>query len=397
MYESSPIARHLPVMRLAFRSLFLLGALFSLVAMLVWGAFWHGNMLLTPHGGMLWWHQHEMLFGFGAAIAVGFLLTAVQNWTGRPGLHGLPLLGLVSVWLAGRGVLAYPGDLPAIGLAVIDLAFLPLATLVLATQVVRAGQWRNLVFVPVLFLLFLGNTLMHVGLMEGDAWLVRKATQLSILLIALLMVVLGGRVIPFFTSRRLGRPQAARLVWLEASAVGSVAVLVLMQLLSIGMVIPDMAWSIVAALGAVTNTVRLGRWEGLRCLHEPLLWGLHASYAFICLGLAAWAVMPLGWVTPSLALHIIAVGGMATMMLAMMARVALGHTGRTIEALPGIGVALVAMLLAALLRALVPLVWPQVSHWTLSLSILCWLLAFSLFMWRYTLPLMSGRVDGREG
>ncbi|MFC3282061.1 NnrS family protein [Litchfieldella rifensis] len=397
MSPFSLLIRVMPLWRLAFRPFFLLGALFSLLAMLVWGAFWHGDILLRPHGGMIWWHQHEMLFGFGAAIVAGFLLTAVQNWTGQRSVQGLPLLALVGVWLLGRVLMAYPSGLSATWLALADTAFLPLTVLALAMPVVRVRQWHNLIFVPVLGLLALTNALMHWGVMQGDGQLIRAAAQLAILLIALLMVVLGGRVIPFFTSRRLGRPQSARLKWLELASMGTVMALVIMQLLSLGVYLPSGAWAGVALLAAAVNTLRLSRWEGLYCLREPLLWGLHASYAFVCLGLAMWGLAALGLVAASLALHAITVGGIGTMMLAMMARVSLGHTGRPILTLPGIGLALRLMLLAAVLRALVPVFWPQVSHWTLSLSILCWVLAFSIFVWHYAKPLSTARVDGQEG
>ncbi|EPC00856.1 hypothetical protein L861_13785 [Litchfieldella anticariensis FP35 = DSM 16096] len=393
---SATLARAMPLWRLAFRPFFLLGALFSLVAMLVWGAFWHGDVLLRPYGGMLWWHQHEMLFGFGAAIVVGFLLTAVQNWTGQRGLHGLPLVGLVALWLAGRVLLAFPPGVE-IWAALVDLAFLPLAALVLARSVIRVRQWRNLIFLPVLGLLFLANVLMHMGWLQGDSLTIHIAAHLAILLISLLMVVLGGRVIPFFTSRRLGQPQPVRLKWLELASMGTVMALVVMQLASLGVYLPSGVWAGVALLAAVLNALRLSRWEGLYCLREPLLWGLHASYAFVCLGLAMWGLAALDLVNTSLALHTITVGGIGTMMLAMMARVSLGHTGRPIETLPGMGLALGLMVLAAVLRALVPALWPQVSHWTLSLSILCWLLAFSIFIGRYALSLLTARVDGQDG
>lgn len=140
MLMSSGLTRAMPLWRLAFRPFFLLGSLFSLLAMLAWGAFWHGTTLLRPHGGMLWWHQHEMLFGFTAAIVVGFLLTAVQNWTGRPGLRGLPLLVLAALWLSGRVSLAFPAGLPALPLVLLDIAFLPVAATALAWPVFKVGS-----------------------------------------------------------------------------------------------------------------------------------------------------------------------------------------------------------------------------------------------------------------
>ncbi|WP_148252164.1 NnrS family protein [Aidingimonas lacisalsi] len=391
------IERVMPLWRLAFRPFFLLGAVFSLVAMLVWGGFWHGEILLMPHGGMLWWHQHEMLFGFGGAIVVGFLLTAVQNWTGRPGLHGGPLCGLVMLWLAGRVLLAFPPDMAPIWPALVDLVFLPLAAVALGISVIRVRQWRNLIFIPVLLLMTTANGWMHWGAIQANGQAVRDGAQMAILLMVLLMVVLGGRVIPFFTSRRLGTMQPSRWLWLEIVSIGTIALLVLMSGIGSLTSLPAETWAIVALTAAAANTLRLCRWQGLRCLHEPLLWGLHGSYAFVCLGLAMWGLASFGWLGTSLALHAITIGGMSTMMLAMMARVSLGHTGRAIRTLPGIGVALGLMMLAAVLRALLPVIWPQLFPWTLSLSVLCWVLAFTLFVWRYARLLATPRADGQAG
>ncbi|WP_209316412.1 NnrS family protein [Halomonas salinarum] len=400
----SALSRVMPLWRLAFRPFFLLGALFSLLAMGVWGAFWHGSLLLAPQGGMVWWHQHEMLFGFVAAIVAGFLLTAVQNWTGQRSLHGWSLLAVVLVWLAGRLVIAFPGLMSPFGgpsglpVALVDLAFLPLVAGAMARRVIRVKQWRNLIFVPVLALLVTANALMHWGLAQGDAALVRTGAHLAVLLITLLMVVLGGRVIPFFTSRHLNRPKAepcARLEWL---AIGGVASLVLIGLSrAVGIEAPAILTAVLAIVAGVANLVRLARWEGWRTRHEPLLWGLHASYAFVGLGLVMFGLSALEVLSLSLAIHALTVGGMATMILSMLSRVSLGHTGRTIKALPGIGVALGMMLLAAALRALVPTLWPQITHWTLSLSILLWCLAYTVFVLHYAWPLLSARPDGKEG
>lgn len=401
---SSTLSRVMPLWRLAFRPFFLFGALFSLLAMLAWGAFWHGSLLFEPLGGMVWWHQHEMLFGFVAAIVAGFLLTAVQNWTGQRSLHGWPLLAIVLVWLAGRLVMAFPGLMSPPGapnglsVALVDLAFLPLVAGVMARLVIRAKQWRNLIFVPVLVLLVVANALMHWGLARGDGTLVRAGAHLAVLLITLLMVVLGGRVIPFFTSLRLKRPKAQPSAWLERLAIGGVAALVLIGLLgAAGLVMPALLTAALAISAGLANLWRLARWEGGRTLREPLLWGLHASYAFVGLGLVMFGLAALGALPATLAIHALTVGGMGTMILSMLSRVSLGHTGRPIETLPGIGVALGMMLLAATLRALVPTLWPQVTHWMLSLSILLWCLAYAVFLMHYAWPLLSSRPDGGEG
>lgn len=203
---------------------------------------------------------------------------------------------------------------------------------------------------------------------------------------------------PFFTSRRPQRPEAERWPWLEVLAVGGVAAMVLAQLVGlVGVALPARGWAILAIVTGLANTLRLLRWEGWYGWKEPLLWGLHLSYAFICARLAMWGMAALGAVALSLAVHALTVGGMSTMMLAMMSRVSLGHTGRPIVTLPGIGIALALLIAAALLRALLPAFWPQASHWALSLAILFWCLAFGLYLCRYGPVLLKRRADGVEG
>ncbi|MGR2738807.1 NnrS family protein [Billgrantia sp. Q4P2] len=400
MNNASPAPRQprLPLARLAFRPFFLLASLFSVLAMVVWFAFWHGDILLRPHGGLMWWHQHEMIFGFGAAVVVGFLLTAVQNWTGRKSVSGAPLLGLVALWLAARVTLAFPMGLPAGLLITLDLAFLPLAALVMARLVLAAKLWRNLMFVPVLLLLAGANLAMHLGVAQGKLALIREGAYLAVLLIAVLMVLLGGRVIPFFTSRKLGRPQPEPIPLLEKLTLGSVLAVVLLQLaLLLGVAVPAALQASAMLIAAIASLVRLARWEGHLTLREPLLWGLHLSYAFVPLGLTMWALALFGAFRVELAVHAMAIGGIGAMMLAMMARVSLGHTGRAIRTLPGIGVGLGLMFAAALLRAPILAMFPQITHWTYNLSIIFWCIAYLIFLFHYTLPLLSARVDGQEG
>ncbi|QTF92938.1 NnrS family protein [Halomonas sp. BM-2019] len=387
-----------PVARLAFRPFFLLASLFSVLALVVWFAFWHGDILLRPHGGLMWWHQHEMIFGFGAAVAVGFLLTAAQNWTGQPSLRGAPLLGLVGLWLAARLLLAFPLGLPAGVLMAVDLAFLPLAALALGRMVAAARQWRNLVFVPILLLMAVANLAMHLGVMRGQLPPIREGGYLGVLLIATLMVLLGGRVIPFFTSRRLGRPKPADWTMLERLSLWSIYAVVLLQLavlLEVELPRGLLGWTMLVA--AAANGVRLARWDGLRTLGEPLLWGLHLSYAFIVVGLVMWALALTGVFRVELALHALAIGGIASMMLAMMSRVSLGHTGREIRTLPGIGLGLALMFAGAVLRSPILAMFPQITHWTYNLSILFWCIAYLVFLFHYTVPLLSTRADGKDG
>lgn len=251
---------------------------------------------------------------------------------------------------------------------------------------------------PILVALTLANLGMHRALIMGDGSLLRGSAHLAVLLIVLLMVVLGGRIIPFFTSRRLQRPQPSHQAWLEWLAIGSVVALPLAQAIGLADAsLPAGGLALLAFAAATANTLRLLRWEGWRGWQEPLLWGLHLSYAFVCLGLAMWGLAALGIVAVSLAVHAFTVGGMTIMMLAMMSRVALGHTGRAIVTRPGIGIALALLALAAVARALLPALWPDGSHWALSAAILLWCLAFAIYLYRYGHVLLTRRIDGAEG
>lgn len=388
----------LPMLRLAFRPFFLLAALFSVVSLLVWLAFWHGNILLRPYGGLVFWHQHEMLFGFAAAVVGGFLLTAVCNWTGLPSLNGGPLLGLVLLWLLGRVLMAFPMGLPGWLLLAVDLAFLPVVAVVMARLVITAKRWRNLIFIPVLLLFAAANLAMHLGVMKGNAELIRQAAYLAVLLITLMMTVVGGRVIAMFTANRLGRAKPEPIPLLEGVTLVSTASVVLLQLaIMLGVAVPALLLGGVMLLAALANSIRMARWGGLHSWREPLLWGLHGSYACIPLGLIMWGLSLMGLMRTELAVHALTIGGMGTMMLAMMARVSLGHTGRPIRTLPGIGVALGLMLTAAVVRSPVLAFFPQITHWTYTLSIIFWCMAYAIFLMHYTWPLMQARVDGQDG
>ena len=393
----SSVAARLPLARLAFRPFFLLAAAFSVVALLVWLAFWHGIFVLSPRAGMLWWHQHEMLFGVVGAVVSGFLLTAVQTWTGLRGLHGAPLLGLVALWLGARLGLAFP-VLPQALVMALDVGFLLIVCAVMALMVIRAKRWRNLIFVPVLAILAGANLGSHLGVLQGDPELVRQSSYLAVLLVTLIMGVLGGRVIPMFTANRLGLKRRPALPWLEGMALGSLALAVVLQLTrTLGADLPDSVLALALLVAALAHPLRLIRWQGRATGREPLLWSLHLSYAFVPLGLLLWALGLWGVGRAELGVHAITVGAMGTMMLSMMSRVSLGHTGRPMRCLPGIGVALGLLVAAGLSRSLVLALWPSITHWVYSLSILLWCLGYAIFLAHYVPILGSSRVDGQDG
>ncbi|MEO1830451.1 MAG: NnrS family protein [Pseudomonas sp.] len=386
---SHPVA----LFRLGFRPFFLAAAVFAVLAIPLWVTAWFGGLEWQPAGGWLAWHRHEMVFGFAAAVVVGFLLTAVQNWTGIAGLSGWPLAGLAALWLAARigWLLGLPGWL----LLPLDLAFLPVAALALGRRLVKVKQRRNYPTVLVLLLLSLCNLVALAGLLQGDHSLQRQGVLGAIWLIASLMTLIGGRVIPFFTRNGLGLTSAPEpLAWLDnALLVGSIVV-ALLVLSGAGLRPYPFQAFLFAALGA-GHLLRLLRWHKPAIWRVPLLWSLQLSYlwmALACLMMAGWHA---GWgVGFSQAVHLLVIGGVAGMILAMIARVTLGHTGRALQPPALISVAFAALNLAVPARVWLSIWSPQVGYW---LAAALWALAFLLFVGCYGPMLLSPRVDGKPG
>ncbi|PMY55234.1 MULTISPECIES: NnrS family protein [Pseudomonas] len=383
-----------PLFRLAFRPFFLAGCLLAVLVIPLWLAAFSGSISnWQPAGGWLGWHRHELLFGFGLAIIAGFLLTAVQTWTGRPGLSSKPLAALALLWLLAR--VAWLANAPWPLLAVLELAF-PLAVAVLMGFTLwKVRQKRNYPIVVVLMLLALADGLSLYGLVEGHEGWQRQGVLSGLWLVAAMMGLIGGRVIPFFTQRGLGRVDGvAAWPWLDRLLlVGSPLVALLY---AAGPALAPNVWvGLLFAVLAAGHLVRLVRWHDRALWRVPLLWSLHLAYGWLavaCLGMALWHFgVP---VNPSLAVHCLTIGAMAGLVLAMIARVSLGHTGRPLEPPSGMTLAFILLNLACLSRVVLILFLPLAALW---LAGLCWALAFALYTWRYGPMLLRARVDGHPG
>ncbi|MEH6669208.1 NnrS family protein [Halopseudomonas sp.] len=379
---------------LGFRPFFLAGAIFATLAIPLWIAAWLGLAgSWQPVGGWLAWHMHEMLFGFVAAIVAGFLLTAVQNWTGVPGLKGRPLIALAAVWLLAR--LAWLAALPVWLVVTLDMLFLPAVALVMARSVWIARQPRNYPIVLVLILLALCNLASLMGLAQGDFTLQRQGNIGALWLVAALMSIIGGRVIPFFTQRGLDLPHPIpALPWLDHLLLaGSIAVALLM-LGGIALQ-PSVGMGLLFALLGAGHMARLLLWHHPRIWQVPLLWSLHLAYAWLIIALYAMALWNAGWlISFSQAIHLLTIGSMSGLILAMIARVSLGHTGRPLKPAPAISAAFILLNLAVPARVWMTTQWPQTGFW---LAALCWGGAFALFVWHYAGMLYRPRPDGRPG
>lgn len=384
----------IPLFRLGFRPFFLLGSLFSCLAMLGWLGQLNNWFALPGIGNPIWWHAHEMLFGFGAAIVAGFLLTAVQNWTAHPGVRSWPLALIVGMWVLPRCLLPWLGEDNLILMA-LDLAWLPLCAWFLAKPVIMTRQWRNLFFVPLLLILTLLN---GASWLWRDEWsTVEHLLITTVLLFTTLIAVMGGRVIPFFTARGTGQEKASPSPWLERGALASLWLILLLWLL------PD-SWTnylYMVPLYIVAAGLHLGRqlrWRPGTTLAQPLLWSLHLAYLFIPLGLLALAAQAAGLpLSLSLASHLLSAGCMGTMILGMIARVSLGHSGRALHVGRRITLAFALVILSASVRVLLPLYWPTLTLTGWNLSGWSWVAAYGLFVWVYTPILTRPRADGRPG
>ncbi|HKT97823.1 MAG TPA: NnrS family protein [Paraburkholderia sp.] len=377
---------------LGFRPFYLGGALFGTAAMLAWLAELDGHPLPRLHPylpGMLW-HVHEMIFGFAAAIVAGFLLTAVRAWTSITPAQGKSLAALWLLWLAGRAAVGYAP--PAVAMAV-DVAFLPVCALVLLRVLVHA-QNRHNIFLPVaLGLLALTNVAFHVtAIMGRPDWALHSA-YVAVGLLVLFVTVIGGRIIPSFTVNAVPGFAYRRWRFVEAAVVPLTALAFVLD----GFGAPGPAIALAAALAACAQGLRLVGWRSWRVGNRPILAILHVAYAWIPLGFAMLALAAIGLVAHSLAIHAFTVGAVSCAIVAMITRTARGHTGRPLVA----GRAEVAcyglLVLAAIVRVLIPLLWPQQALAAIDVSGACWVVAFAVYCARYAGWLWSPRLDGKEG
>lgn len=388
-----------PIWRLAFRPLFLGGSLFSIMAIAWWVYFWASPSGWLPHGGPVLWHGHEMLFGFGAAIVVGFLLTAVQSWTGVIGLRGKPLAVLVLSWIMGRLVLAFgvatgfSGEL----IAAVDISFLLLSTIAMAYPVIKVKQWRNLMFVPILLVLSFLNTMVHWAVINHHTDIATQSLHGSIILFSLIIAILGGRVIPAFTANATLCTKKTPHKWLEIISILSIILLLVIALQGFNNV-PSLLLLVVSSIAALANGWRFSRWGFQYSTSVPLLWSLHLAYIFIPIGFMLLALQSIGLMdNVSAALHSITIGAMGGMILAMTSRVTLGHTGRQLTPPRLIALAYIFIFLAAVIRVIVPAWFSELSYWAITTAGVLWVLAFSIYFVFYAPMLLTKRIDNRPG
>jgi uncharacterized protein involved in response to NO len=381
----------LPVLALGFRPFFLAAGTWAVLTVALWLAMLHGLWPWPNHPTGIAWHAYEMLFGYLTAVMAGFLLTAVRNWTGMPTATGAQLAALVGLWLAGR--LAPWLDWPAWLITGVDLAFLPALALALRRPLWHGPNPVNRFFLGLLTAMTLAGALVHLGALGLLAGGETRGHRLMLDLMLVVLLLVSGRVMPFFIERGIQGAQPRVRPWIERLTFGLAGALVVVDLVA------PLTWpaGILAIALGLTLLLRLIGWHDRRVWTTPMLTVLYAGLLWLALGLILDGLPAFGLLAPRAAMHTLTVGAIGVVTLGMMARVAVGHTGRPMQAAPLTLLAFVLINLAALLRGLGPLLLPAGYQVWLMAGGLCWIAAFALFLWVHTPLLLTARPDGRPG
>lgn len=387
-----------------FRPFFLGAGIYAALAVaawLVWLAIHAMGAVVTeitiaepPH----LWHAHEMVFGFGAAALGGFLLTAVPNWTGTERLHGSGLAVVFAAWLVGRAVMWSTAALPATLTAVVDLTFLPLLGFLIWRKFGSHLKPRNAVFLVLVAVMVAGNALYHADRLEAYPGGMALGVSMGLAALVLLITIIGGRTIPGFTKNAMVRMGVEDRLPVQNGPLDAACILLVAAVFIAYLVdAPNPLTAGLAAAAAAANAVRFALWRTLAILHQPIVWVLHAGYAWMVLGLAMMAAaLGFGLGSDVAALHAFGTGAVGTMILAIMSRASLGHSGRPLIAPRPVVAAYVLVSIAALLRTFAPQFIPDLYMELMLASALVWIAAFSLFAITFAPILLTPRAPARK-
>jgi uncharacterized protein involved in response to NO len=379
-----------------FRPFFLVAIAYGLIAVPLWLAIRELGLAPLPLMPPQLWHGHEMLFGFAGAAIAGFLLTAVPGWTQTRRFAGWPLVALSALWAAGRLAFGLSNYLPIGLVAALELAFLPALAATIAVPLLRTRN-RNSVLLVVLLALWLVDGAFFCALARGNPALASNTLQVTLDIVLVMITIIGGRIVPAFTANAL-RKRGLQVAQRNDRWIGSVAISSMILVTAFDAFVPHHPMSAaVAALASIANLMRLSRWGGMRTVKEPIVWVLHLAYLWLPIGLALKAVhLGTGAYWASAWSHALAMGVAATMVIAVITRAALGHTGRPLVVTRSVAAAYGILGSAALVRALVPVLSNR-SEWGIRVTVVLWSIAFAIILFNYTPFLLRPRADGREG
>ena len=381
------------LLHIGFRPFYLLAAVFAVLAMVVWLLAFTGMAYFGAYLQGVLWHSHEMVFGFGMAVVTGFLFTAVRNWTGRSTPSGWVLAAIAAVWIGARCfLLVGPASLGVI----LDVLFLPLVTISIAIPVFRSRNKRNYKVVAIVAALAILHFLFHLALSGTlPASLTRPALFAAVDVFVILFAVVGGRVIPAFTRNAVPGSNPVHRTWVEVSAFALLLLLAVTMLVGGGFAVPAWLPITLAFLAAAAHALRLALWQPALTFGNPLLWMMPVAYSWLPLALVLRGLSGLAIVAPGAWIHALTVGALTSLMIAMMMRSTLGHTGRALTASRADIVVFLLLQLGAIARMLSGIVG---DHRTMTIAAgLIWIAAFAGFLMRYAPMLLRRRVDGKPG
>lgn len=371
-----------------FRPFFLGGALWACLSMALWIMAVSGRLDIGGEYGAVAWHAHEMLFGFGSAIVAGFLLTAVPNWTGRLPVSGWPLAALFGLWLAGRVVMSVPEALGILPSVALEAIFLPTMLVVCVREIVVGQKWADLKVVGGLGALTIANICFHYETLELGG--PDRSERLALAGLTIMIVVVGGRMLPSFTRNWLNKSGRTDFP-VPYNRFDLACIVSTLPALGLWIATPSSIWTAGAAtFSAALHFARLWRWRGWTTVREPLLVILHVAYVLVPGGLVAIAAAALDVVDATAATHVLTVGTVSAMMLAVMTRATRGHTGRELTASAMTCASYIAILLCALVRPSVAIA-PERSSIIYAAAAAFWIAAFALYVAEYGPMLVARR------
>lgn len=366
---------------LGFRPFYLLAAVFAALSVPLWALQYSGLAAGVLRGPA--WHGHEMLFGYTLAVVAGFLFTAVRNWTQRDTPAGAALAAIAALWVAGRILVLTPLAMAA---AIVNALFPVAVAIGIGVPLVASGNRRNYFFIALLLGLAAAELLFHFDL-------ARVSLRAGLDVVLFIVAVIGGRVIPMFTNNGVPGAGASRRPWLEKAALGSLLVLLAVDVFGLD----GIALALAAGIAAVLHLMRFWLWHPWATRSNPLVWSLHAAYAWVVIHLALRMLAAVDLAPATLATHALTIGLIGGMTLAMMTRTAKGHTGRILAADRWEVACYTLVQVAALVRVLGPMLPGAAYVATVAVSAACWSMAFAIYAVRYWPILSRPRVDGCPG
>ncbi|MBT8438945.1 MAG: NnrS family protein [Gammaproteobacteria bacterium] len=389
--QSQPIKTP-PILRLGFRPFFYLAGLSGILLISIWLYSFFRGFSPSPHYTATLWHAHEMVFGYTAAAIAGFLLTAVKNWTDIQTLRGYWLGEIVTVWLAAR-ILPFL-DLHPLFAASVSVAFFPFLAIAIGIPLIKSQNKTNWLFIPAMLLIGAGDLFFQLSILGLIDMPAMFGINFSLHIVIILVVLMGGRVIPFFISRGTNteiRPLSRNIEILTYLS------LTLWLIFSVLIDTAEQLTAIIAGFAAIMQIFRLYRWHIKKLWSIPMLWILYLGYCWIVIGLLLQASHPLFPSLPSISTHALTSGAIGMITLGMMSRVSLGHTARQINHTGLLLIAFILMASTPVTRVIWPLLFIEHYQYTIVISGTLWLFTFLLFTAVYTPVLWKARIDGKDG